>query len=106
MTRPTNFQSEKVAFFDPWFLYLMVAHFTSVEGLWLHRKSRQIREKNRKRPILHHTCATCSEVPSYISTMHEPIFTDFPDDRIRIRVNSNRVRSPVYNQRGFSIHIE
>ena len=26
-------------------------------------------EKNRKRPISHHTCATCSELPSDISTM-------------------------------------
>ena len=64
---------------DPWFLYYMVAHFTLrkygvkqafrfFEGIWLHRKSRQIRFF-RKRPILHHTCATCSELPSYISTM-------------------------------------
>ena len=40
--------------------------FRFAEGIWLHRKSRQIREKkNRKRLILHHTCATCSEVPSH-----------------------------------------
>ena len=59
----------------------MVAHFTMrtygvyqlfrfVEGIWLHRKSRQIRFF-RKRPILLHTCARCSELPSYISTMHQ-----------------------------------
>ena len=39
--------------------------FRFVEGIWLHRKSRQI----RKRPILPHMCATCSELPSYISTI-------------------------------------
>ena len=48
-----------------WFLYQLVTHFTIrtyganrairfVEGIWLHRKSRQIRFF-RKRPILHHT---------------------------------------------------
>ena len=58
----------------------MVAHFTMrtngvneenrfVEGIWLRRKSRKIRKKNRKRPILHHTCAICAGLPSYISTM-------------------------------------
>ena len=36
--------------------------FRVVECIWLHRK-------NRKRPILHHTYATWSELPSYISTM-------------------------------------
>ena len=59
----------------------MVAHFTMrtygvnqafqfVEGIWLHRKSRHIRFFFRKRPILLHTCATCSELTSYIRTMH------------------------------------
>ena len=59
----------------------MVVHFTMrtngvnqafrfVEGIWLHQKCRQIREeKKQKRPILHHTCATYSELPSYISIM-------------------------------------
>ena len=58
----------------------MVAYFTMrthgvnqafhfVEGIWLHRKSRQIRFIFRKRPILNNTCPTCSELPSYISTM-------------------------------------
>ena len=51
----------------------MVAHFTMrvnqafrfVEGIWLHRKSRQIRIYFRKRPILlYNMCAT-----PYISTM-------------------------------------
>ena len=48
------------------FLYWIVAHFTMrthglnqafrcVEGIWLHRKSRQIRKYFRKRLILHHT---------------------------------------------------
>ena len=36
-----------------------------MEGIWLPRKSRQI----RKIPMLHHSCATCSEQPSYISSM-------------------------------------
>ena len=58
----------------------MVAHFTMrthgvnqafrfVEGIWLHRKSHEIRKKIPKRPILYHTCATCSELPFYVSTM-------------------------------------
>ena len=62
-----------------WVLYKMVAHFTMrtyelnqafrfVEGIWIHRKSRQIRKK-RKRLILHHLCTTYSELPSYISIM-------------------------------------
>ena len=38
-----------------------------VESIWSHWKFRQIRR--RKRPILHHTCETCSELPSHISTM-------------------------------------
>ena len=49
---------------NPWFLYQMVAHFTMrtygvnqafrvVEGIWLHRGSRQIRDKkNLKIPII------------------------------------------------------
>ena len=56
----------------------MVAHFTNraygvnqefqfVKGIWLQRKSRQIRFF-LKRPILLYTCATCSELPSYTST--------------------------------------
>ena len=59
----------------------MVAHFTMstygvnhpfqfAKGIWLHRKSGQIRFFfSRKRPILHHTCPICSKLPSYISTM-------------------------------------
>ena len=43
--------------------------FRFVEGILLHRKSRQIRNFCRKRPIFLHTCATCSELPSYISAM-------------------------------------
>ena len=59
----------------------MVAHFTMgtygvnqafrfVEGIWF-----MIYDMSsnliffRKKPILHHTCATCSEQPSYISSM-------------------------------------
>ena len=59
----------------------MVAHFTMrthgvnqafrfVEGIWLHRKSHQIRFFFfEKRPCLHHTCATGNEQPSNIKTM-------------------------------------
>ena len=43
--------------------------FRFVEGIWLHRKSCQVSFNFRKRPILLYTCATCSELPSYISTM-------------------------------------
>ena len=68
-----------------WFLYYMVAHFTmrtfgvnqvfrSVIGMLLHRKSHQILKRFRKRPILHHTCALCSELPSYISTVCSTCF--------------------------------
>ena len=59
----------------------MVAHFTMrtygvneefrfVESIWLHRKSRQSRFFS-ERPILHHTCATYSELSSYVSTIGE-----------------------------------
>ena len=59
----------------------MVAHFTMrtyglnhefrfVEGIWLHRKGRQIRFFFRKCPILRYTYATCFELPSYISTIN------------------------------------
>ena len=69
----------------------MAAHFTLrtygvnkefryFEGCWLHRKSRQLQKKNRKRPISHHTCATCSELPSYISTILQAVI----DFRINI----------------------
>ena len=43
--------------------------FRFVECIWLHRKSRQIRHLFRKGPFLHKTCGTCSEPPSYISTL-------------------------------------
>ena len=60
--------------------HYMVAHFTLrtyvvnqkfrfVEGIWLHRQSRQVPFIFRKLPILHHMCETCTELPSYISTM-------------------------------------
>ena len=60
--------------------HYMVAHFTLrtyvvnqefrfVEGIWLHRQSRQVPFIFRKLPILHHICATCSELPSYINTI-------------------------------------
>ena len=45
--------------------------FRYVEGIWLHRKSRQIKKLFRKRRILHHMCATCPELPSYISTINK-----------------------------------
>ena len=40
-----------------------------VEGIWLHRKSHQIRLFFGKRPCLHHTRATWNEQPSIIKTM-------------------------------------
>ena len=43
--------------------------FRFVEGIWLHRKSRQIRKSSRKRPILHYTYAARAGIPSKISTM-------------------------------------
>ena len=69
-------------------LYQMVAHFTMrtygvnlefrfVEGISVHRKSRKIRVFSWKCPILHHTCATCSELPSYMSTMTMLLFYAF-----------------------------
>ena len=59
----------------------MVAHFTMrthgvnqafrfLEGIWLHRKSHQIRFfLFGKRPCLHHTCAMLNEQTSNIKTM-------------------------------------
>ena len=69
-----------ICIYIPWFLYQMVAHFTMrtygvnqefrfAEGIWLHRKSRQIRFFFGKDLSLHHTCATCSEQPSHIKTI-------------------------------------
>ena len=65
-----------------WFLYLMVVHFTMrtygvnqevrfVKGIWLYQKILKINFffLSREMPILQHTCATCSQPPSYISTM-------------------------------------
>ena len=43
--------------------------FRFVECIWLQRQSRQMRKGFRKRPVLLHTRATCSELPSYIITM-------------------------------------
>ena len=51
--------------------YVVNQAFRFVKGNWLHRKSRQIRHYfSRKRPILPHLCAACSNLPSYISTMN------------------------------------
>ena len=43
--------------------------FRFVEGICLHRKSRQIRFFLKERPISIHNCATCFELPSYKGTM-------------------------------------
>ena len=49
--------------------------FRFVEGIWLHRKSRQIQFFfSRKRPFLLHMCAKGSEQLSYTSTMIAPCF--------------------------------
>ena len=55
--------------------YGVIQVFRFVEGIWLHRKDRQIRFF-RKRPILLHMCATCSELPSYLNTMRHTIFAN------------------------------
>ena len=59
----------------------MVAHFPMrsygenqairfVEGICAYRKSREPRKKRKDLfHNSHHTCSTCSELPSYISTM-------------------------------------
>ena len=58
----------------------MVAHLTMrthgvnqafrfVEGIWLHRKSRQIRFFFGIRPSFRHSCATLNGQPSNIKTM-------------------------------------
>ena len=58
----------------------MVDHFTMrshgvnqafrfVEGIWLHRKSRQIRFFFGKRACFHHLCAMWNDQPSNIKTM-------------------------------------
>ena len=70
----------------------MVAHFTMriygvnqvfrfVEGIRLHRKSRIFFSE---RPILIYTCATCSELPFYISTMAQPMYLDKPSYKITL----------------------
>ena len=67
----------------------MVAHFTMRtygvnqefrfdEGIWLHRKSGQIRFFFGKYLFLHHACATCSEQPSYIKTMNTGVLCGCP----------------------------
>ena len=44
--------------------------FRFVKGIWLHRQTRYIRFFfSRNSHVLLHTCATFSELPSYISTM-------------------------------------
>ena len=59
--------------------------FRFVEGMWLHRKSCQIRFFfSRKIPFLHHACATYSEQPSNIKTM--------VIHRLRIRVEIDQIR--------------
>ena len=50
--------------------------FRFVKGIWLHRKSHQIRFFS-KRPSLHHTCKTWNEQPSYIKTMPKIVFFCF-----------------------------
>ena len=64
----------------------MVAHFTIhtygvnqafqfFEGIWLHRKSHQIRFFfSLKLPNLHNTCAPCSELTSNTSIMGQPVY--------------------------------
>ena len=90
------------------FLYWMVAHFTMrtygvhqtfrfVEGIWLHRESRQIRKKNWKRPISHNTCATYSELPSYISTMGHCL------KKTTFRNNPNILKTSSLNRAVFKI---
>ena len=55
---------------DGWLRISLCAHMEYIRYFDLfHRKNRQIQKKNRKRPILLHTCATWSELPSYISPM-------------------------------------
>ena len=43
--------------------------FRFVEGIWLHRKIRQIGYFYPKRPIFLHACATLNEQPSNLKTM-------------------------------------
>ena len=56
-----------------WLLILLCSHIgvnhelRFVEGIWLHRRSHQIRFFFRKLPILHDTSVTCSELPPFTS---------------------------------------
>ena len=63
-----------------WFLFEMVTHFTMrtygvnqafqfVNGIWIHRNSRQIRFL-LKRPVLLYIRATSSELPYHTRTMN------------------------------------
>ena len=44
-------------------------NFDFLKAFSIHRKSRQIRVCFRKLPIIHRTCAKCSQLPTYISTI-------------------------------------
>ena len=48
-----------------------------VEGIWLHRKSRQLRFFFRKGPILLYKCATFTERPFYINTIITDVYSVF-----------------------------
>ena len=52
--------------------YRVTQEFRFDEGIWLHRKSGQIRFFF-KYLFLHHACATCFEQPSNIKTMIKSI---------------------------------
>ena len=61
--------------------------FRFLKGIWLNLRNRV----NQKRPILHHTCATCSKLPSYISTM-----SSFPSQFIQKNVKNNDDKNATY----------
>ena len=75
--------------------------FRFVEGIWLHRKTRQTRRKFQEKTILHYTCATYSELPSNIRTMTTTkcIFicqTDFPRHEFRLNFKSKYLSLCLY----------
>ena len=52
------------------FYYAHILIRSGISICWKHLITLKVSSNpKKKRPILHHTCETCSELPSYISTM-------------------------------------
>ena len=57
--------------------YILEVCIEFVKGIWyIERVINSV--FFRERPIFHHTCATCSELPSYVSTINVSSSTNLP----------------------------